>query len=118
MRSTLIFAVCAAALSLAACSDQHATEIKEGARAAATGIGDAAKEISSDPDVKEAGTALKESAKEAGAELKEAAGKATDAAQEAGEKAGDAAKEAGNDIEAGAKKAGAETKKEVHEATR
>ena len=103
MRSTLIFAVCAAALSLAACSDQHATEIKEGAKAAATDIKDAAREISNDPDVKEAGTALKESAKDAGAELKQAAGEATDAVQVAGEKAGDAAKEAGSDIKAGAK---------------
>jgi hypothetical protein len=33
-----MFAVCAAALSLAACSDEHATEIKEGAKAAGSEI--------------------------------------------------------------------------------
>ena len=46
------------ALSAAACSDQHAQQIKEGASAAGQDIKDAANEIKNDPDVKEAGTAL------------------------------------------------------------
>jgi hypothetical protein len=77
MRSKLlVIAAVGAALSMAACSDQHAQEVKEGAKAAAADVKDAAHEIANDPDVKEAGTAIKESAKETGAELKEAVGEA------------------------------------------
>ena len=119
MRSiTLLVAAGLAVLSLAACSDKHATEIKEGAQAAGADIKDAAKSISNDPDVREAGTALKESSKEAAADLKVAAGKAVDKAQEVGAKAGEETKETAADINADAKKAGSDAKKEVHEATR
>ncbi len=107
MRSTLLFAVCVAALSLAACSDKHAAEIKEGAKAATADVKDAAHDIATDKDIKEAGTAIKDSAKDAGADLKEAAGKATDSV-----------KEAGSDLKHGAEKAGEKTKKDVHEATK
>jgi hypothetical protein len=119
MRSiTLIAAAGLAALSLAACSDEHATQIKEGAKAAGSEIKQAATDIKNDPDVKEAGTALKESTKDAAADAKLAAGEAVDKAQEAGAKAGDATKEAASDLNADAKKAGQDAKKEVHEATR
>src|SRR4051812_17264191 len=101
MRSITLFAVAGlAALSLAACSDEHATQIKEGAKAAGSEIKDAATEIKNDPDVKEAGTALKESTKETAAELKVAAGEAVDKAQEVGAKAGAETKEAASDLNA------------------
>lgn len=119
MRSiTLIAAAGLAALSLAACSDEHATQIKEGAKAAGSEIKQAATDIKNDPDVKEAGTALKESTAEAAAEAKVAAGEALDKTKEAGAKAGEATKEAASDLNADAKKAGHDAKKEVHEATK
>lgn len=119
MRSiTLISAAGLAALSLAACSQEHATEIKEGAKAAGSEIKQAATDIKNDPDVKEAGTALKESTEEAAAEAKQAAGEAVDATKEAGAKAGAATKEAASDLNADAKKAGQDAKKDVHEATK
>ena len=119
MRSiTLIAAAGLAALSLAACSDEHATQIKEGAKAAGSEIKQAATDIKNDPDVKEAGTALKESSKEAAADLKVAAGDALDATKEAGAKAGAATKEAAADVNREAKEAGSDAKKDVHEATR
>ena len=118
MRSiTLIAAAGLAALSLAACSDEHATQIKEGAKAAGSEIKQAATDIKNDPDVKEAGTALKESTKEAAADVKVAAGEAVDATKEAGAKAGDATKDAASDLNADAKKAGKDAKHEVHKAT-
>ena len=108
MRSKLLLiAAAGAALSLAACSDQHAQEVKEGAKAAAAAIKHAAHEIANDPDVKEAGTAIKESAKETGAELKEAAGEV-----------GQELKEAGRDLKQDAKEGAAESKKQLNEATR
>ena len=56
MRSiTLLAAAGLAALSLAACSDEHATQIKEGAKAAGSDVKQAATNIANDPDVKEAG---------------------------------------------------------------
>jgi hypothetical protein len=119
MRPLALFAVAGlAALSLAACSDEHATQIKEGAKAAGGEIKQAATDIKNDPDVREAGTALKESTEEAAADAKVAAGKAVDKAQEAGAKAGEETKEAAADLNADAKKAGSNAKKEVHEATR
>ena len=119
MRSiALIAAAGLAALSLAACSDEHATQIKEGAKAAGSEIKQAATDIKNDPDVKEAGTALKESTAEAAAEAKVAAGEAVDATKEAGAKAGAATKEAAADVNREAKEAGNDAKKDVHEATK
>ena len=119
MRSITLIAVAGlAALSLAACSDEHATQIKEGAKAAGSEIKQAATDIKNDPDVKEAGTALKESTEEAAADAKVAAGEAVDKVQEAGAKAGDKTKEVAADANADAKKAGQNAKKEVHEATK
>lgn len=85
---------------------------------AASDIKDAAHTIANDPDVKEAGAAIKESAKDTAADLKEAAGEATDKAQDLGEKAGDKAKEAGADLKRDAKKGAAESKKQLNEATK
>lgn len=108
MRSIALIATAGlAALSLAACSDKQATEIKEGAQAAGSEIKQAAVDIKNDPDVKEAGTALKESSAEAAAEAKVAAGEAVEKAREVGAKAGEETKEAGQ-----------QAKKDVHEATR
>ncbi len=119
MRSIALFAAAGlSALSLAACSDEHATQIKEGAKAAGSEIKQAATDIKNDPDVKQAGTALRESTEEAAADAKVAAGKAVDKAQEVGAKAGQETKEAAADLNADAKKAGTDAKKEVHEATR
>ena len=118
MRSiALIAAAGLAALSLSACSDEHASKIKEGAKAAGADIKQAAVDIKNDPDVKEAGTALKESTKEAAAQAKVAAGEAVDKAQEAGAKAGEKTKEAAADANQDAKDAGQKAKKEVHKAT-
>jgi hypothetical protein len=119
MRSIALFAVAGlSALSLAACSDEHATQIKEGAKAAGSEIKQAATDIKNDPDVKQAGTALKESTEEAAADAKVAAGKAVDKAQEVGAKAGQETTQAAADLNADAKKAGPHAKKDVHEATR
>lgn len=119
MRSIMLLTAAGlAALSLAACSDEHATQIKEGAKAAGSEIKQAATEIKNDPDVKEAGTALKESTKETAAELKVAAGDALDATKRAGAKAGDATKDAAHDLNQDAKQAGHDAKKDVHEATK
>ncbi|MBC7669285.1 MAG: cell surface protein [Gemmatimonadaceae bacterium] len=119
MRSiALIAAAGLAALSLAACSDEHAAQTKEGAKAAGSEIKQAATDIKNDPDVKEAGTALKESTKEAAADVKVAAGEAVDATKQAGAKAGDATKEAAGDLNREAKEAGQDAKQEVHKATR
>jgi ATP-binding cassette subfamily B protein len=81
-------------------------------------IKQAAVDIKNDPDVKEAGTALKESTKEAAADAKVAAGEAVDKAKEAGAKAGEETKEVAAELNADAKTAGSNAKKEVHEATR
>jgi hypothetical protein len=119
MRSiALIAAAGLAALSMTACSDEHAAKIKDGAKAAGSEIKQAAVDIKNDPDVKEAGTALKESTQEAAADAKVAASEALDKAQEAGAKAGEKTKEVAADANADAKKAGHDAKKEVHEATR
>jgi predicted small secreted protein len=118
MRSiALIAAAGLAALSMAACSEKHATEIKEGAKAAGSDIKDAASNIANDPDVKEAGTALKESAKETAADAKDAAGQALDKAQAAGAKAGEKTKEVAADANRDARAAGQEAREKVHKAT-
>lgn len=118
MRSKLmLIAAAGAALTLAACSQEHATEVKEGAQAAAADIKDAAHNIANDPDVKEAGTAIKESTKETAGELKEAAGEAADKAGELGAKAGQEAKEAGSELKHDVNKGAAESKKQLNEAT-
>lgn len=117
MRSILFVAGCAIALTLGACSQEHATQVKEGAQAAASDIKDAAHNIANDPDVKEAGTAIKESTKETAGELKQAAGEAADKAGELGAKAGEEAKQAGNDLKHDAKKGAAESKRQLNEAT-
>ena len=104
MRTTLVVAAAILALTagLGACSRQDATQVKEGAQAIGAKVGDAAVEIKNDPDVKEAGTAIKESAKEAGTEIKEGA-----------QKAGAELKEAGQDLGNGAKKVGKEANDEI-----
>lgn len=118
MRSILFVAGCAVALTLGACSQEHADKVKDGAKAAAADVKDAAHTIANDPDVKEAGTAIKEASRETAAELKAAAGDAKDKAQELGAKAGAETREAGRELKQDVKEGAQDTKKQVHEATR
>jgi hypothetical protein len=114
MRITAFAAASAAILlaaSLGACSREDATQIKEGAQAAAGEVKQAATDIKNDPDVKEAGAAMKDAAKDAGAEIKSAARDAGDAAKDAGADLKAGAKDVASDADAGAKKAAAATKK-------
>ena len=115
MRTTLLAAAAALALaaSLGACSREEATQVKEGAQAVADKVGDAAVEIKNDPDVKEAGTAIKEAAKDAGTEIKEGAQEAGSDLKQGAAKAGAEIKDSAQDVKVGAKKAGNEIKAET-----
>jgi hypothetical protein len=73
MRTIAIAVITAAGLALAACSAEDRSEMKEGAEAAGAEIKDAASDIANDPDVKEAGAAVKEAGAEAADMVKDGA---------------------------------------------
>jgi len=80
----------AAALAMTACSRANQTQIKEGAQATGADLQAAASTIKNDPDIKQAGTAIKESVVEDSAAIKQAAVAAGDAAKDAAAKTRDA----------------------------
>ena len=111
MRIAIILAL-AGGLATTACSRERAAQVSEGAQAAAGHIKDAAATIKSDPDVQEAGTAIKESVAEDGQAAKQVALAAGDAAKDAAAKAKDAAAVAAEKTKAAA----AETKAKTDQA--
>ncbi|MDB5468845.1 MAG: cell surface protein [Caulobacter sp.] len=76
MRSLILAAAAISALSLGACSPGDRAEVKEGAAAAGTEVKEAAHDIANDPDVKEAGAAIKEAGAEAADAVKDTAANA------------------------------------------
>jgi len=111
MRTTLIAAALIVTAGLAACSKEDATQVKEGAQAVGSELKEAATNIKNDPDVKEAGAAIKDAAKDAGEELKATANQAGDAAKDAGADIEQGAKEVGADARQAGKKAGDDIKR-------
>jgi hypothetical protein len=93
MRTIILAAAATAALALTACSPSDRQDLKEGADAAGSEIKDAAQDIATDPDVKEAGAAIKNAGAEAADAVK-------DTAAEAQEGLSDAAREDKADAEA------------------
>ncbi len=98
MRSILLAATAVAALSVAACSQEQRADIKDGADSAASEVREAASDIKNDPDVKDAGNAIKEAAQDSGQALKETASEAGDALKDASADARREGKELGSDI--------------------
>jgi hypothetical protein len=76
MRSLILAAVAISALSLGACDSQDRAELKEGAAAAGAEVKEAASDIANDPDVKEAGAAIKDVGAEAADAVKDTAANA------------------------------------------
>lgn len=76
MRSLALVALAAVGLTLAACDSQDRAELKEGAQAAGAEVKEAASDIANDPDVKEAGAAIKEAGAEAADAVKDTAANA------------------------------------------
>ncbi len=83
MRRIAIITLAAFGLTVAACSRDTAQDIEKNVEQAGTEIKEGAKSIVDDPDVKEAGSALKEAAKDGGEAIKDVAGEVRDAAREA-----------------------------------
>jgi hypothetical protein len=90
MRNIILVGLAVAGLGLTACSKEDQQQVNEGAQAAADRTADAAKDIASDPDVKEAGAAIADAAKDDAAAVKDvvqdAAAKTSDAADKAADK--------------------------------
>lgn len=74
MRKLVIVTIAVAGLALGACSKQDRQEVGEGAAAAGGEVKEAAHEIATDPDVKEAGAAIGNAGEEAAGAVKDAAG--------------------------------------------
>lgn len=74
MRKLVIVTVAVAGLALGACSKQDRQEVGEGAAAAGSEVKEAAHEIATDPDVKEAGAAIGDAGAEAADAVKDTAG--------------------------------------------
>ena len=87
MRPLIIIGLALAGLSLTACSKEDQKQVNEGASAAASKVGDAAKNIASDPDVQQAGSAIAGAAKDDAAAVKDAVGDAAAKTSEAADKA-------------------------------
>ena len=93
MRKLVIVTIAAAGLALGACSKQDRQEVGEGAAAVGDKVQEAAGEIATDPDVKEAGAAI----------------------GDAGAEAADAVKDAAGDVQEGVADASAEARREAEE---
>jgi hypothetical protein len=106
MRHFIIITLAAAGLSLAACSKEDQKQVNEGASVAADKTAAAAKDIASDPEVKQAGTAIADAAKDDAVAVKDAVG-------DAAAKASVTASKAADDVKAktDAEKARSEAKK-------
>jgi len=96
MRSIALALAAVGALALTACDASDRAELKEGAKAAGAEVKEAASDIANDPDVKEAGAAIKEAGAEAADAVKDTAANAqADLADAAAEDKAEAAAEQG-----------------------
>lgn len=90
MKRIILIGLAIAGLGVTACSKENQKQVNEGASVAADKTADAAKDIVSDPQVKEAGAAIADAAKDDAAAVKDvvsdAAAKTSDAADKAGDK--------------------------------
>jgi hypothetical protein len=89
MRHIIIITLAAAGLSLAACSKEDQKQVNEGAAVAADKTVDAAKDIASDPEVKQAGAAVADAAKDDAMAVKDVVSDAAAKTSEAADKAAD-----------------------------
>lgn len=96
MRTIALALAAVGAFSLAACDAADRAELKEGAKAAGAEVKEAAHDIANDPDVKEAGAAIKEVGADAADAVKDTAANAqADLADAAAEDKAEAAAEQG-----------------------
>ena len=90
MRNIILIGLAVTGLGLTACSKEDQKQVNEGASVAADKTADAAKDIATDPQVKQAGAAIADAAKDDAAAVKDvvsdAAAKTSDAADKAGDK--------------------------------
>ena len=89
MRHIIIITLAAAGLSLAACSKEDQKQVNEGASVAADKTAAAAKDIVTDPEVKQAGSAIADAAKDDAAAVKGAVSDAAAKTSAAADKAAD-----------------------------
>lgn len=87
MRRFIVIGLAVAGLGLTACSKENQQQVNEGASVAADKTVDAAKDIASDPDVKQAGAAIADSAKDDATAVKDAVKDAADKTSDAADKA-------------------------------
>ena len=93
MRKLIIVTIAVAGLALGACSKQDRQDVGEGAAAAGGEVQEAAHEIATDPDVKEAGAAI----------------------GDAGAVAADAVRDTAGDVQQGVADASADARREADE---
>ncbi|MBI1406475.1 MAG: cell surface protein [Caulobacter sp.] len=86
MRTIILAAFATAALGLTACSPSDRQDLKEGADAAGAEVKDAAQDIANDPDVKQAGAAIKNAGAEAADAVKDTAAEAQAGLSESAQK--------------------------------
>ncbi|MBX3481396.1 MAG: cell surface protein [Caulobacter sp.] len=86
MRTIILAALATAAISVTACSPSDRQDLKEGADAAGAEVKDAAQDIANDPDVKQAGAAIKNAGAEAAEAVKDTAAEAQEGLSEASQK--------------------------------
>lgn len=87
MRNIILIGLTLAGLSLTACSKEDQKQVNEGASVAADKTASAARDIVSDPQVKEAGAAIADAAKDDAAAVKDVVSDAADKTSDAADKA-------------------------------
>jgi hypothetical protein len=100
MRQFIIIGLAIAGLGLTACSKEDQKQVNEGASVAADKTADAAKDIVSDPQVKEAGSAIADAAKDDANAVKDVVQDAADKTSDAADKAADKVKAKADDAKA------------------
>ncbi len=101
MRHLIVIGLAVAGLGLTACSKEDQKQVNEGAASAASTVGDAAKDIVTDPQVKQAGSAIADAAKDDAAAVK-------DVVKDAADKTADSAGKAADKVQASADQAKAD----------
>jgi len=113
MRLFVLAAVAVAAFAAAACSPSDQAEVKADVQEAADQVKDAARSVANDPDIKEAGQALKNVAADAGASVKDAAAEVKAASRDAAADAKVATQEAADKTKRAAAAAGDAAREEM-----
>ncbi len=113
MRFSILAAVAVVALGTAACSQSDQAEVKADVQDAADQVKDAAQSVANDPDIQEAGQALKDVAADAGASVKDAAAEVKAAGQDAAAEAKIATQEAADKTKRAATAATAAAQEEL-----